>query len=211
MGAIPAAPVSVAPVLTLGDSLAPHSSEPIEPEPETIERPAPRSPFQLASTPPPPPVARTSGSPAAPKTIQTAPPQLAANAPMRAPLSRPPIATGVATSNRPPPPTIQPLPETSSPLPPPTNPVRVEHDHMRAAFSSMDEVSGDIALPGRPRRLGGWLVALVLIGGVSVLGFGLAKPYLAARGAAAQAATPLDARAQQLLADGERAMTSGDS
>ena len=55
------------------------------------------------------------------------------------------------------------------------------------------------------------IVALVLLAGAGVIGFAVAKPYLAARSAQATAsATALDPRAQQLLADGERSMASGD-
>ena len=66
-------------------------------------------------------------------------------------------------------------------------------------------------MAGRPRRLGGWIVALVLLGGAGVLGFAVAKPYLEARSAQkAATATALDPRAAQMLADGERAMSAGD-
>jgi tetratricopeptide (TPR) repeat protein len=69
----------------------------------------------------------------------------------------------------------------------------------------------EISLPGAPRRFGGWIVALVLMGGVGLIGFGVAKPYLKAQSApTAASAAALDPRAQTLLAEGERAMAAGD-
>jgi tetratricopeptide (TPR) repeat protein len=104
--------------------------------------------------------------------------------------------------DRPPPPTI--TVETPSALPPPTVPVRVP---TRGSYSSVDD-EGE--LPGRPRRLGGWLVALVLVVGAGVIGFAVAKPYLDARSGPRSAAMALDPRAAQLLSDGERALSGGD-
>jgi tetratricopeptide (TPR) repeat protein len=60
----------------------------------------------------------------------------------------------------------------------------------------------------RRRRVGGWVVAFVLLLAVSVVSWVLAKPYLVARNA--PSAPRLDTRAQTFLADGERAMAEGD-
>jgi predicted Zn finger-like uncharacterized protein len=114
-----------------------------------------------------------------------------------------------------PPPTPPPPPvqfEASSPLPPPTNPIRApmptgddELPGMRAWQPSSVEES--YSLPRR-RRVGGWVVAFVLLLAVGVGGWVVARPYLAARTNAA--AVQLDPRAQGFVADGERAMGDGN-
>jgi tetratricopeptide (TPR) repeat protein len=58
--------------------------------------------------------------------------------------------------------------------------------------------------------VGGWIVALVLLGGASVLGFVVAKPYLMHGTKPSASLAPLDPKAQQLLSDGERAFTQGN-
>jgi tetratricopeptide (TPR) repeat protein len=58
--------------------------------------------------------------------------------------------------------------------------------------------------------VGGWIVALVLLGGVTVLGFVVAKPYLAHGSKPATTLSPLDPKTQQLLSDGERAFADGN-
>jgi predicted Zn finger-like uncharacterized protein len=114
-----------------------------------------------------------------------------------------------------PPPTPPPPPvqlDVSSPLPPPTNPIRAplptgddELPAMRAwQPSSMEE---SYSLPRR-RRVGGWVVAFVLLLAVGVGGWVVARPYLAARTAAV--AVQLDPRAQAFVADGEKAMGDGN-
>ena len=60
----------------------------------------------------------------------------------------------------------------------------------------------------RGRRVGGWIVALVLLLAVGVLGWAVARPYIVARNASA--AAQLDPRAASFLADGEKAMTDGN-
>ena len=60
----------------------------------------------------------------------------------------------------------------------------------------------------RGRRVGGWVVALVLLLAVGVLGWALARPYLAAN--TAPAAPQLDPRAEAFLATGEKAMADGN-
>lgn len=125
-----------------------------------------------------------------------------------------PVGADPVTHRRP---MAAPLPaavvETPSPLPPPTGVRRVmpsddEFPHMRGAMpSSFDD---DYGVPRR-RRVGGWIVAVVLLGAVGVVGWVVAKPYLLSRasgGAAAQ--QQLDPRAQRFLAEGEKAMSDGD-
>jgi predicted Zn finger-like uncharacterized protein len=118
-------------------------------------------------------------------------------------LTAPPAAVAVA------PPLVDDRPVSS--LPPPTDPVR------RGGFdedlritedtfpSSNDETYG---LPGR-RRVGGWVVAFVLLVAVGVVGWVVAKPYLVAPGPAG-VSPKLDGRAQQFLSQSEKAMADGD-
>jgi predicted Zn finger-like uncharacterized protein len=118
----------------------------------------------------------------------------------------------VEPSTRRPPPPPPPLrqaavPETSSPLPPPTRPHRrtaPSVPDMRSSFPSADDPYG---VPNR-RRVGGWIVALVLVAAVGVAGWVVAKPYLGAR--TAGAAAQLDPRAQTFVADGERSLADGN-
>jgi predicted Zn finger-like uncharacterized protein len=100
----------------------------------------------------------------------------------------------------------------SSPLPPPTRPIRQpmptgddEIYDIRPALSSAAE---EAYAPPRRRRVGGWVVAVVLLAAVGVVGWVVAKPYLAGRNAGA--AAQLDPRAQAFLADGEKAMAEGN-
>jgi tetratricopeptide (TPR) repeat protein len=60
----------------------------------------------------------------------------------------------------------------------------------------------------RGRRVGGWIVALVLLLAVGVLGWAVARPYVVARNASA--AAQLDPRAESFLAEGEKAMSDGN-
>ena len=113
------------------------------------------------------------------------------------------------------PPTPAYQPELSSPLPPPTAPRRVlassidedaMADAMRAsAFSDPDS----LGMPRR-RRVGGWMVALVLLAGVAVVGFAVARPYLATMGKPAASAPALDEKTQQFLNDGDKALADGN-
>jgi tetratricopeptide (TPR) repeat protein len=58
--------------------------------------------------------------------------------------------------------------------------------------------------------VGGWIVALTLVGGASVLAFVVAKPYLMHGTKPATSLAPLAPQAQQLLSDGERAFSEGN-
>jgi tetratricopeptide (TPR) repeat protein len=80
-----------------------------------------------------------------------------------------------------------------------------EMDDMQGAFPPAAEGAYDFP---RRRRVGGWVVALVLLLAVGVVGWVAAKPYLFARNAAAT--PPIDGRAQAFLADGEKALSDGD-
>ena len=169
-------------------------------------------PPAVASVPPPPP------SPP-PQQVVTAHPRGHGSAAMAPP---PQDAAPGAPRTSPPRLQITPTPgiamptpspaDFSSPLPPPTRPVRHPmptgddeiHD-MRPGMSSAAEDA--YSLPRR-RRVGGWVVALVLVAAVGVVGWVVAKPYLAGRNAGA--AAQLDPRAQAFLADGEKAMGEGN-
>jgi predicted Zn finger-like uncharacterized protein len=135
-----------------------------------------------------------------------------------APLLEPPSDHTLSPRSPPPPPPPPPpyaarLEEMTSPLPPPTVPVRRampstddEVDDMQGAFPPAAEGAFDFP---RRRRVGGWIVALVLLLAVGVVGWVAAKPYLFARNAAVTS-SPIDGRAQAFLADGEKALSDGD-
>ncbi len=109
-------------------------------------------------------------------------------------------------------PAPMPPPEMPSPLPPPTRPVRPrassssDFAEMRSSFpsASLEEPYS----MRRGRRVGGWIVALVLLLAVGVLGWAVARPYIVSR--SASAAAQLDPRAESFLADGEKAMADGN-
>jgi tetratricopeptide (TPR) repeat protein len=140
------------------------------------------APFPVLSEPPPRPAPAQRPQPP-PRPVMQAPVQVHAEAPM-------------------------------DPLPPPTRPVR------RAAPSGdYESVEPGPSMPPsmeepysvrRGRRVGGWIVALVLLGAAGVLGWAVAKPYLNARAAGAAAATQLDPRAEQFIAGGEKAIGEGN-
>jgi predicted Zn finger-like uncharacterized protein len=112
------------------------------------------------------------------------------------------------------PPSSAPVSDVATSLPPPTVPVRRSYDDvapMRTAMQSLNDASDRHSLPGRPRRVGGWVVAAVLM--LSVLGVGglAARRYLPNMGRATSAAETLDGRAQQFLEAGERALGDGNT
>lgn len=104
------------------------------------------------------------------------------------------------------------LPEMSSPLPAPTRPVRRGTSSGEFGPSEMrSSLPPSIEEPysmRRGRRVGGWIVALVLLLAVGVLGWAIARPYVVARSASASA--QLDPRAEAFLAEGEKAMGEGN-
>jgi predicted Zn finger-like uncharacterized protein len=204
-GVAAGAPVSVAPVLSAGD-LVPESEEPAT---ARLNDRAPSMPVPSAAAIPlrPPPAPKTLiHSPAPAPPVPAAPPaRMSASIPApRTVASSPPVDL----ERLPPPSIIIDLPPE---LPPPTVPVRVVPDQRRA-LSSLDLLDGseEMEMAGRPRRLGGWIVAFVLIAGISVLGFAFARPYLEARTAKSAVVATTDPRAAQMLSDGERALSAGD-
>lgn len=99
-------------------------------------------------------------------------------------------------------------------LPPPTVPVRrsmpTGDDEIHDVHSSFRSQSADAFDFPRRRRVGGWVVALVLFIAVGVVGWVVAKPYLVAHNAPGGVGAHLDARAQVFLGEGEKALLEGD-
>jgi predicted Zn finger-like uncharacterized protein len=102
--------------------------------------------------------------------------------------------------------------EASSPLPPPTQPVRsvspsYEYEQAETQSSTPPSFEEPYSMR-RGRRVGGWIVALVLLLAVGVLGWAVARPYLAGRNASPTA--QIDPRAEVFLSDGEKALADGN-
>ena len=101
--------------------------------------------------------------------------------------------------------------DRSPSMPPPTTPIRrversveVDLPEMRSSIpSSLEPYS-----TSRRSRVGGWVVAFVLILAVGVVGWAVARPYLVGR--TAGAASQLDPRAQSFLSQGELALADGN-
>jgi predicted Zn finger-like uncharacterized protein len=150
-----------------------------------------------AAPPPPPPAPRHEPPPPPPRRVTA---QFASTP--QAPAPPPPPVTNAREGRAAAP---------ASPLPPPTLPVRREPSEdfevpeMRSVIPSSLEEPYSMR---RGRRVGGWIVALVLLGAVGVLGWVLARPYLVT--SAPAAAAQLDPRAEGFLATGEKAMADGN-
>jgi predicted Zn finger-like uncharacterized protein len=93
--------------------------------------------------------------------------------------------------------------ERTSPLPPPTRPVR-------RVMASVDDEVDSLPISTTPRRVGGWVVLAVIVGGVGIFGAYMGRSYLEKGVHASSAAAPLDPRAQQFLTAGEAALLQGD-
>jgi predicted Zn finger-like uncharacterized protein len=98
-----------------------------------------------------------------------------------------------------------------SSMPPPTRPVHrpdpgfeADGPAMRPSIPSSHE---PYSVPRRG-RVGGWIVAFVLMLAVGVVGWVVAKPYVIGR--TAGAASQLDPRAQSYLSQGEAALADGN-
>ena len=185
--------------------LAPENPQPAAPPPrpkiDTL-----RPPGAGVAPPPAPPMAPVASSLALART-EMAPARIvpvdAEYDPVtqRKPVTPPPPAVRAA-------PPASPL-EVSSPLPPATAPVRRSHredDYPSMRPSIPSAGLDDYAAPPR-RRVGGWIVAVVLLLAVGVVGWVVAKPYLVRP----MVATPqLDPRAAEFVAAGERYLSEGD-
>lgn len=98
--------------------------------------------------------------------------------------------------------------EFSSPIPAPTAPVRSSWNPESSAPRSSDASSLLVpAVEGR-RRVGGWIVAVILLAGVSALGFVWLRPRLAGETKPAQVET--DPRIAGLVTAGEAALADGN-
>jgi predicted Zn finger-like uncharacterized protein len=168
--------------------------------------PPPITPQPIVSSTPYPAVATQVGGYG---NVRTAP--LRQQAPPAAPPYQPPYQPPYPGSQQvtPSPP---PSPFAEPSLPPPTRPVR-----RSSASGDYDQLEMGPSIPPsleepysvrRGRRVGGWIVALVLLLAAGVLGWAVAKPYLTAR--AATAAVQLDPRAESFIAGGEKAMGDGN-
>lgn len=163
-----------------------------------------------AAPPPPPPVVHPA---AADPAVQALPIVSATPYAFEEAAISPPPSGEAVTLRRPhtPPPPAAVL-ETSSPLPPPTMPVRrisYGDDDLPDARRPLPSSSRDDFYAVAPRRrVGGWIVAVVLMAAVGVVGWVVAKPYLVAKPAAATA--QLDPRALGFVTDGERALADGN-
>ncbi len=168
---------------TLQHVSMPPTAEPFAPRPLSAPEPSATVPAYAVPVPTPPPTPSMHGT-----------------------MPMPPAAPRAT----PPPPMQQHQPHgqlLSSPIPPPLTPMhRGPYESIHPGHPSLPE---EAFAPPR-RRVGGWIVALVLMGGVSVLGFVVAKPYLMHGTKPAASLAPLDPKAQQLLTDGERAFSDGN-
>jgi predicted Zn finger-like uncharacterized protein len=171
-----------------------------------------RPPTGAAPPPPPPPAHAAEGAPSVDiLPIVSATPYAFGEAAIAPPGNEEPVT--VRRPHTPPPPPVAVL-ETSSPLPPPTMPVRrgrvsYPDDDLLDARRSLPSSSRDDLYAIAPRRrVGGWIVAVVLMAAVGVVGWVVAKPYLVAK--PANATAQLDPRALGFLGDGERALADGN-
>jgi tetratricopeptide (TPR) repeat protein len=98
-------------------------------------------------------------------------------------------------------------------LPPATEPMRgriPSYDDLGDSnLRPFDEDDVAYAVP-RNRRVGGWVVAAIVLTGASGLGYYAFRPYLATLSHASTATRVLDPRATQFLNDGERALGDGN-
>jgi predicted Zn finger-like uncharacterized protein len=190
----------------------PSSHDGAHARPSTAPLATPAPPAPLAS-PPPPPLQSTHPFGAPPATFESRAPRVPAPAATRPP--PPPRALG-PTSNVPPAREVDGASTSQSPVvarrtaPPRAEDLRPNVEPAQTDFRSSypaPSIDEPFDIPGR-RRLGGWVVALVLLLAVGVVGWVVAKPYLVTR--SGEAATTLDPRARAFLATGESALAEGN-
>ncbi len=108
-------------------------------------------------------------------------------------------------------------PEVSSPLPPP--PVRRErlpsYDDVLetqppARGRLRSEIDSNLPSQRPARRVGGWVIAAILIVSVGIGGVIVGQKYMPGATPTTVGAAPLDPRAQEFLRTGERALDDGD-
>jgi predicted Zn finger-like uncharacterized protein len=162
----------------------------------------------IDSAAPPPPFASFPPPPMETLPVVSATPYAFGQAAMARPGSEDPF-----TLHGPVPPSSVPaLFEGASPAPPPVRPVRpampTGDDELPASRSWQPSSADDSASLPRRRRVGGWVVAFVLLLAVGVGGWAVARPYLLARGSTAR--VELDTRALGFVLDGEKALADGN-
>jgi tetratricopeptide (TPR) repeat protein len=96
-------------------------------------------------------------------------------------------------------------------LPPPTMPVRRGNPSF-AEFDTNDPFDGapPYSMAPQRRRVGGWIVAVILLLGVGLIGYRIGMPYLTSGEKGNAAVAALDPRAVRFLTDGEHAMEDGN-
>jgi predicted Zn finger-like uncharacterized protein len=100
--------------------------------------------------------------------------------------------------------------EVSSPLPPPMRrTLASDYDTEPPARMPLQSYVERESMP-QNRRLGGWVIAAILLAGVAAVGVYVGKPYLDKVNKPAEAAQPLDPRAQGFLSAGEAALGEGN-
>lgn len=166
---------------------------PVAPPDQPHAGPPPAEPRPAQSAPPPrtapiPPPPRTGDPELEPPTIRRTDMRVSAQA------AAPPVRASDAVTQSVPP---RPIDSVTQSVPPPRG----------ESYESL--------FPTRPKRRSGagWLVALVLLGGLVALGATVGRPYLeklAGRGASPTASSPGSDRLQGELAVGERARNDGD-
>lgn len=102
--------------------------------------------------------------------------------------------------------------DVTSPLPPPTRPYRrsMPSDYDESEPLRVPGASLPPSFAGSGRRVGGWVVAAVLLLGAGALAAVVGRPYLEHLSKPASALAPLDPRAQGFLSAGENALAAGD-
>jgi predicted Zn finger-like uncharacterized protein len=211
---------------------APHPSRASRPdEPQTRERLATLRPPSQAGAPPPP---ETPHSHLAP--VLSSPP--AAHAPLYVPPEPPPYdprrgsqpqfrdpsggqggySPGPDRTLRTAAPATQPLPPVrveertvEAPMLPPTRPVR-RGDPSFEDIETSEPIGLDplYSIAPQRRRVGGWIVAVVLLLGVGLIGYRVGMPYLNSAAKTDAGASALDPRAVRFLTDGEHALEDGN-
>jgi predicted Zn finger-like uncharacterized protein len=198
---------------------SPRASQPSQPD----GTPRPRSntlrpPSAVGAPPPPPQPAHLAPIPSAPPrqpsdggaTNPYAPQALPRGAPYAQPGPPLPDRTQRTVPLGPYAAAPRDIPTVTAPMPP-TRP-------MRYGDPSYEDIDTSEPIPADPRfsiapqrrRMGGWIVAVVLMLGVGVIGYKVGEPYLstATKGSAPGAA--LDPKAAKFLSDGEHAIEDGN-
>jgi len=96
-------------------------------------------------------------------------------------------------------------------LPPPTMPIRRGNPSF-AEFDTNDPIDAapPYSMAPQRRRVGGWVVAVILLLGVGLIGYRIGMPYLTLGEKGNAAVAALDPRAVRFLTDGEHAMEDGN-